>query len=541
MKKSSLLLATMLTFSIAGGTLFGQAAGEISVGPYTLRNSSLFDSPKGHQVQSPISFGNVGIIQINPSVKDFNSYSFQLFSQDLKLKKETFIELKGRVGENVSFPFYPAGSGIIKFKNKTYLFMREVMKSDKGKVDGLSVLEFFPDKLDFAPKSKNLFTAGGKVSMQGWGFYDIKVSNDQSKFLCQYALYPKDKDNKVNKEIIGLQVFDEDLNKLWGAEIEMPYVESLMDNLGFTLTNDGKVCLLAKVYEGEVEKKGKNKVPPKYHFEVFVYQKDGKEPKKIEISLDNLYNKEAYIYETNNGIAIAGFYGQERGRGIDGAYTVTLDIDKAVISKLNGGYYEIPTEFIKSFMSDKEVEKTEEKMDEEGGDLELNNLHIRKIYTNSEGGIKIVSEVYFYMTSYTSNGGSVTHNFYRDAVVMSLKGGKLEWINKIPKNQYSTTARGCSINSLMVGDKLHVFWKDKPENSKLAEGEKPIRFGGINGMLRGCMFDSKGKMTFTDIVDVAPYDMHFDIQDFVKGGNNNLISTERRSKENMIFSIDVKQ
>jgi hypothetical protein len=59
-------------------------------------------------------------------------------------------------------------------------------------------------------------------------------------------------------------------------------------------------------------------------------------------------------------------------------------------------------------------------------------------------------------------------------------------------------------------------------------------------MLRGCMISPKGDMKFTDIVDVGPYDMHFDIKSFVEGGANNLLSTERRKGGNMLFSIDVK-
>jgi len=214
-------------------------------------------------------------------------------------------------------------------------------------------------------------------------------------------------------------------------------------------------------------------------------------------------------------------------------------VDKASISKVNGGYYELPMDFIKSFMSERQKKKAEEKMDDDD-DLELNNVRVRAIYVTSDGATRIVSEIHYIRVNRSSNGSTTYTYFYKDAIVMNIKGGKLDWVTKIPKNQVSTTGRGCSINTLLVGDNVHVFWKDKPENSKRAGTEPPVRFGGTNGMLRACMIDSKGQMKYTDIEDVERYDMHFDIKSFIEGGYNNLISTERRSKENMIFSIDVK-
>jgi hypothetical protein len=221
---------------------------------------------------------------------------------------------------------------------------------------------------------------------------------------------------------------------------------------------------------------------------------------------------------------------------------LTLDADKATISKVNGGYYELPTAFLETFMSARQKKKAEEKMEgDDNFDLELNNLRIRSIYVTPDGSTKIVSELFYVRVNNSSNGQKTYTYIYNDAVIMNIKGGKLDWVQKIPKAQVSAAGgRGCSINSLVVGDELHIFWKDKPDNSKRDPDEKPARFGGTNGMLRGCAINSKGEMKFTDIVDVAPYDMHFDISKFVDGPNHNLLSTERRSKENMLFSIDVK-
>ncbi|MCW3104170.1 MAG: hypothetical protein JWO09_2610 [Bacteroidetes bacterium] len=564
--KKKLLLTAILGFSICAVNVNAQRTAEKKVsGQYTIRNSDEFESPKSHQVNLPLCYPN-GILQIN--TMNLESFNFQWFSKDLKIVKENTVNIQGKFHETASFWSF------LKLKNKLYAVTREVFRDTE--TEGLTFLEIAPKELNVKGDAKNLFRSSDKVRMEtpsgaaggaiyfgasAGSMYDIYVSNDTTKFMCTYALKPKEKSDKKNSDIIGLQVFDENLVKLWGDEFEMPYTEAKMDNLGYTLTSTGKVCLLAKVYEGDTPKQGaRDKTKPNYHFEVLVYEKGAKTPKIIEIKLDNYFNKEAYIYESlDNKITIAGFYGSSRGTGVNGAYLLSLDVDKAVISKINGGYYEIPTAFLETFLSERQKKKLEKKLEkDEDLDVELNGLKIRAIYSTPDGSTKIVSEIFYlreHMSSSSSSpGGSKAYDaVYKDVVVMNIKGGKLDWVQKIPKHQATVTyispygggfnesiLRGISINSIVIGNDLFVFWKDKPVNSTRPEGERPAVFNGVNGMLRACSFGPKGEMKYTDIVDVGPYDMHFDVRRFVAGGQNNIISTERRKKMNMLFAIDVK-
>jgi hypothetical protein len=546
MKKISMLLAATLTLFAAQENAFAQAAGKKVSGPYTLRNSAEFETPKGHFVLDPIILPDGNIFQ--PNVERARSFNFQLFSKDLKMIKENTVDVTSKLAERADF------WKVETFNSKIYAFVREVFRESDN--EGVSAIELDPKSLDVIGTSKNLFKSSNKVKMDLFsmvgveapgtaGFvYEMEVSENKSKFLCTYTLAPKEKNKKINHEVKGMYVIDENLSTLWGGEYEMPYPEARMDLVGYTVTNDGKVCVLTQVFEEEEKKEGKSKkTKPAYHFEVLVYQKGVQEPKKVEIRLDNFFIKEAYIYENSGKISIAGFYGQQRGAGVDGAYIVTLDVEKAVISRVNGGYYELPTEFIKSFMSDKAKKKAEEDMEEnEDTDLELNFVRVRNLFFTPDGSTKIVAEIAARFTRVNSSGQTTYTYMYRDAIVMNIKGGKLEWVQRVPKDQLTSypNGRGCGMKALLVGDNVHIFWKDKPENSKKAESEKPLRFGGTNGMLRGCMINAKGDKKYTDIVDVAPYDMHFDIKGFVKGGANNLVNTERRSRVNTVFSIDVK-
>jgi hypothetical protein len=560
MKKLSIIL---LSSAVLITSVKAQMAG-----PYAIFSSAEFESPKGHQVQSPISYGKLGIIQVNPSTKDFNSYSFQLFSQDLKLIKENVVDLEGRIGDKVSYADFPAGSGMVKLKNKTYLFMREVIKNESGKGEGISALEFFPEKLDFATKSKNLFIASDKVKMSMDGFYGFDFSNDKTKFLCYYSLTPKERDDKMSKEIVGLQVFDENLTKVWGDEIEMPYTEAIMDNLGYTLSDDGKVYLLAKVFDSDDRKEGKSKKEPSYRFEVLVYQKGSKTPKIIQIKIDSYFPKEAYIYEDiNHTIVVAGFYAKNRsttefsydffrGSGfsspnpIDGAYMMRLDVEKGIAAKLNGGYYEIPSDIIKAYASEREKRKLEKKEEnDESKDIGVDYLKIQKIYYGlPDGSTKILAEQYHVATrtTYSSNGGQQVHydTYADDIFVFSIgKDGKLEFVTKIPKSQHSFDQKGAGIsfNSIVTGSTVHLFFLDNIKNANLSVNEAPARHeNGRGGFLTAITIDNKGAIKKYNMGEIDKFETNFFIRGFVKGDNDNLISTERKKKMNKLFSLEVE-
>ncbi|MGZ4056770.1 MAG: hypothetical protein ACXVPM_17790, partial [Bacteroidia bacterium] len=455
---------------------------------------------------------------------------------------------------------------VSKLKNKTYMFFRDVFR-DEDK-EGISALEFNPDKLDFNGKSKVLFKSSDKVRIGGYGFYgsygakagsstgygyDFVVSDDNTKFLYTYALAPKEKKDELNKDVIGMYVFDEDLNKVWGTEFQMPYTEAKMDNLGYTLANDGKVYLLAKVYEGDNSKEGRSKdaKTPNYHFEVLIYDKGTKTPKSVEIKTDNNFPKSAYIYEdAAHNIVIAGFYGKAANKPVDGAYLVKLDVTTGAISKINGGYYEIPTDIIKSFTSEREKRKMEkEEAKDADNDIGIDHLEIKDIYPMPDGSTKIVSEQYYVRVSYYYDGNchcmqTRYDTFADDIFVLSIdKAGKLEWVKKIPKSQHAgnAAAEGLSINSMAIGNDIHIFYIDNIKNIDLPPTEAPKRHEDRKGgYLTGVTINQKGDVKKYNLGEIETYDTNFYIREFVDGGRNNLISTERRKRKNILFSIDIK-
>lgn len=548
-KPKLLLIAGLITFF--GVSIFAQKAG-----PYVVKSSEEFESPKRHEIMDPVPYGKDGIIQVN--AKKSESFSFQLFSNDLKFIKENTVNTETKLNEHTSYDRF------FKFKNKTYLFVRDVNK--EAHTEGISALEFSPKDLDFTGSSKGLFQSSDKVRTLGGsgvsalgyfyvkgytGAYTFDVSNDATKFLYSYSLVPKEKKDKLNKDIIGLYAFDENLNKLWGGEYEMPYTEAIMDNLGYTIADDGKVYLLAKVFENDDRKAATKDGVPNYHFEILIYQKDSKTPKSVEIKIDNYFPKEAYIYEGNNhNIVIAGFYGKAANKPVDGAYMVKLDVEKATVSKVNGGYFEIPSEIIKAFTSEREKRKLEKKEDKDAeGDIGVDNLRIRDIYEMPNGSTKIVSEQYWVrrITYYDNSCHCMKTKYdtYADDIfVMSIDAkGKLDWVKKIPKAQHSSDAigDGLSINSMVTGNDLHIFYIDNIKNLNLPATEAPkVHQNRMGGFLTAVTVTEKGDVKKFSLGQINDFDTNFFIRGFEDGGNNNIISTERKKKMNKLFSIEVK-
>lgn len=501
--------------------------------PYTIKFSQEFSSPKKHAIMHPIAYGKDGIIQIN--AKRTESFSFQLFNSDLKLVKENTVSTEGKLNERVNY------QNFVKFENKTYLMVRDVFKETEN--EGISALEFIPSKMDFAGNSRNLFKSSGRVRMYSYSFYK---SENEINFLYTYELVSKDRRDKYNKDIIGMYVFDENLGKIWGAEVEMPYTESKMDNWGYTLGDDGTVYMLAKVFNDDTRKEHTDGLP-NYHFEVIMFNAQNTKPKIIKVSLDNYFIKEAYIYENEkHEIFVTGFYSKLLNKPIDGAYMFTINTAQGIAMKPEAGHYEFPSEIIKSFMSEREKRKTEKKEAKEQ-DLGIDYLKIRNIYKMSNGSTTIISEQ-FHTVTHTYYNGRTTQTTYdtyaEDIFLMNIDAaGKMKWVKKIPKAQHSNDAYGpqLSFKSMAIDNSIHIFFVDNLKNLNLPPTEAPKWHDqGRGGFLTAVKIDENGEQNKYNLGEIEKYETNFYIRYFIDGGSNNIISTERKRKMNTIYSIELK-
>ena len=219
----------------------------------TMRQSQDFETPGRHSINEPVAYGNKGIFQF--SNKGAKSVHVQLFGNDLKMIKENTDEIKSSLSEHANNPI------IRRMGDKIYLFVRDVYRDTK--TEGVSALEFNPETMRFEQKDKKLFESSSRVafwssrfffgtfSFGDLGPYSMNFSKKESKVLFTYRLVPEKRNQKESHDEIGMYVFDQSLNKVWGREIRMPYTEAKMDNLDYAVTDEGIV------YRSEERRVGK--------------------------------------------------------------------------------------------------------------------------------------------------------------------------------------------------------------------------------------------------------------------------------------------
>jgi hypothetical protein len=524
--------------------------------PVVMHQSEDFESPGRHEILSPIPFGSKGILQVNN--KGTKSFNFQWFTNDLKFVKENTVEPREKLSDNANSPRF------VKIGDKSYLFVRDVYRDRKR--EGVSCLEFDLNKLDFVAKDKKLFESSEKVAYNSifgmwrddesftddnnisFGSYKMDISKNKKTVLFTYRLKPEHRNDRLNTDVIGMHLFDQDMNKLWGDEIRMPYTEAKMDNMSFIVSDDAKVYILAKVYEGDTPREKRDRKVPNYHLELLIYEKGKTTPDIVQIKLNNLVPKSAYLFETEKGeILLGGFYAKSLIKPTDGAFVLQLDKAAKTTSILNGGLFEIPTELIKEFATKRELRKLDrqENRDDEN-DIGVDNLVIRSIHVVDDGRIILSAEQYQVVmtTHYSRYGTYYTYDTYADDIyiINATPDGK-SWVRKIPKNQHSRDASGpeLSFNSIFANDQLYIFYTDNKKNLDLSKDEAPKRHEqGRGGYLACVSFDKNGTQQKHLLGEIDDFETNFFIRRFVDGDQHNLIYTARKHRKNSLISIGIK-
>ncbi|MEZ5046924.1 MAG: hypothetical protein R2831_08025 [Chitinophagaceae bacterium] len=289
----------------------------------------------------------------------------QQYSEDLKRIANKTYNFSPKV--NALFNI----NSIIVLKDNLYFLMRETDRSEHK--EKLKWIKFDYETFEFEKTEHELFQSEGKVASSDpsgmWGvstdYYQLEFSEDSTKLLAWYERVPEKKNNKINKAIIGLHVFDENLQKIWGGEYEMPYTESIMKESSYFLSNKGNAYLMAKIKDGNkgiFSKDANWKV--NYYFEVLKFDKNSKSPKTMEVPLGEGKAIDAYINENKYGkIQMAGTYTKKRELNVEGVYLLELNETEEKFTPYGkNGLFEIPDNIFLEYSSKSEKRKIKRKM-----------------------------------------------------------------------------------------------------------------------------------------------------------------------------------
>ncbi len=468
-----------------------------------------FKLPKKHFDIGFIGSKEEGLAEV--AIRPKKAMVFQKFDSKFKAKGTETVDLKK----------YPKGftnEGLKKMGNNQYWFYSAWDKKNKkeqlycDQIDLKSAkLKGKEKKIVESKKLSGVMTATGFYSFAIVGKYNFYFNYDTTMLMVQYRTKPEERNDKKNKDVIGINIFDKDMNKLWGKEVKMPYTEAEIDNIDYQLDKAGNAYILIKM------KKGKEKVDKKkqevFDLKVLKITKDSKEVKVIDLDFKSKFVGSLRMYENKKGnIQLIGFYSNERS-GVDGVMSAEMKGEVFEDFKFN----EIPDNVIKQFENLKTQKKMDKKENKKGkdGDQEASNLNLSYVRFNDDGTMTVTAEEFYYTVTVTRSGNSTRttyHYYYNDIYVMFLDpDGEMIWAKKIPKSQAGSTSYYHSYESSNTmsfyyqyyqGDHYIIFM-DNAKNANLKNDQRPATHSdGWGGMVSSVRLDKDGNMFRQKLFDV---------------------------------------
>ena len=523
MKKTLLILASI------SSSLFAQTLS------YSFGNE--FETVKKHEDMGFYKFNNNEYVEVY--FRKGDDMIFQIFDKDFKNVKKLETVLLPEESKKY------ANEGFFSVKNDYFWFYSTWDR--KTETERLFALPFNKEKLSFEGKAINLIETG---RLDPYLKYRFNYSTDSTKMLVTYRVKPKEKRDKLNKDIIGFNLFDNKMNKLYAGEIEMPYSEFDMNNLDYEVDSRGNIYMLTEVkinnsLDGEVIKDKSGKYA--YRYELIRVDQKNNTLQAIKINLENKYTNSVILSEDlNHDIVIAGYYSDKKNStGSDGAYIIRLEYDaNNAVKNIKTTYCEFPAETLKAYESAR-VKKRMEKKDKEG-DLEASNLTFRKMIFYPDGSVLIIGEEY-YVVTHTHYNGKTTYTtytyYYNDILALKAdKDGKTVWCNKIPKQQSGSGTADLSFHHHAYAGEDYFFYLDNIKNIDLALTETPApHSSGRGGYLTCVKIGKDGKMTKKSIFDIKEEEVRIFPRSFESITDKLIVDRLKADrKESKVFKIEIK-
>lgn len=345
------------------------------------------------------------------------------------------------------------------------------------------------------------------AAFAGYGshFYIYK-SFDDSKIMIKFRLYPKNKKDAINYDEIGFFVFDNEMNKIWGKEIKMPYTEKQMNNVAYAVSSTGKVLMLLTNNKDET-------------YEAFLFNDSGK-LNAIDLNLSSeQYVRRIIVKEQKNGeFVCSSFYAD----GINMSYNPIGGLQS--VFNANGlMYFRISNEgevsdakkfdFSKGFIQQNlnKKQKTAVAKKEKDGTAGILDLIIKKVNVKDDG-VYIIGERQYFRKEFWMGPQTKTVYHFANIVAMKINNkGELVWMKKLPKHQAGIEGCGQMSIAYMEGEGAdYVAYVDNPKNIRLSERGVPIAHkDGLGGYLTTYKIDNKtGALEKHTICDMNKIDKY---------------------------------
>jgi hypothetical protein len=294
----------------------------------------------------------------------------------------------------------------------------------------------------------------------------VYVSEDKTKFLIYINVNLVEKDEP---EKLKLAVFDNDLNKIWQKEFELPFPNQKFTVASVKLNNQSDVYMTG-IYSmsGKEASASRREKKPDYAYHLLSFKDKGESFKDNVIALEGEFITDLLMeINTSGNPVIAGFYSNKDGFDFKGTFYLTFDSTTSAVQIQK--QTEFDKKFIQENMSPQEIKRSEH--EDKKGKLEMPNYNLKKLFINENGRITLVAEQFFITTStqQNANGQSVTVQVYHyhDILLINFdETGTVLWKTKIPKRQ-ALGQDYSSFSSILKDNKMYIIFNDNPENLEL--------------------------------------------------------------------------
>ncbi len=375
---------------------------------------------------------------------------------------------------------------------------------------------------------------------------DYVISPDGKNLLFLYSITPKGKDTKIFSSV-GLFVFDESLNIIWGKEVKMPYTLRKLDFYDTFISNDTKAYILSKVYNDDSGKDKKNDedIVPNYKMELFVIDGLSEAFHKIPTSLNRQFiHNLIFLDSFPNELVCAGFYSKgEELKNSEGIFVWYLNEKGEILTAINE---EIPEDVMEQY-----AKKQDEKEKWNAKIKGLRDLNVLFVEPNKDGSMVFFCEEQYSIWRPGTKRSYYTYHYDDILVIRFSKNGKIDWIKKLPKKQTGFNGkRSMSFHYIKHNQTHYLLFLDNIKNLDLPVDVVPTRYSDRfdSGVLTAYQIDD----TSGETIKLSYFDLH-DVKNVVKVSGFNthrithsqdgecLIEVNKSKKEEVLIKIKLDQ
>ncbi len=421
------------------------------------------------------------------------------FSKAEKLSnKVTDFDIIGKVGENVILHKYGNNYNVIEAydaKTMQRTWIRELNLDGKKTgvldiiplADGLLVFYFKRQKSTvfvLARKyNSQMQSIGDAVELANFprGFtsssFDLDlISDDQNRY---FGILRKVNGSMGYKEV-NLMVVNRSFETL------LPQTTILLENntrfAGALMNPDGSLIVMTaemrrSLFSGPTSFEGINAV---------VYPKDGRA--SVNITLDpgsNRFGNFAVEWDQlNKQLVFGGYYSSEHGSDLRGFFTAACSIENSKTISAQYGYFD-EAAAAKVVREKQPTGKSNlpNKYNQKYFKSRFQDIELRKLIVRSDGGVLLVGESTrivdnandrdpFFDNRFQNSLRNPREYFYDDVLALSIEpDGQLEWVQILPKQQYSQDDQGyySSVGVMNDRDKIRLLFNETLSQRMLNE------------------------------------------------------------------------